>query len=357
MPAISFSRVDLPEPFCPTIPNASPGRTCEVDVAQRPELTRLRQRAPEDRLLQRAGRRQRDLEPPADAAADDLAGRDLGSRLRARPQYGPRSAARPRARSGPAWARRERCRGAASCRARVACRSVARNPSTYGVTGFAVAQDVDQPGVRRRRGQLLEAVEARASGRTTAGTSPRAGARRRGRRRSRSTSSQREAERRGRSARERSASRAAWSCAVSGTTIRSAGIRIANITSAEAICASTDAAGISSRGNQTFLTSSAFAISEPVPSCTAGLEEPPDGEPRQHEQRVVRDVARALPEHREDERVDAHHQRAGRRTTRAAEGRALVAGADLAAAAACGAARRSRSASRAAGAPPSGRRR
>ena len=54
----------------------------------------------------------------------------------------------------------------------------------------------------------------------------------------------------------------------------SIGIRIANMTSAEVVCASTDAAGISSRGNQTFLIRSAFARSDPLPSCTDDWKKP-----------------------------------------------------------------------------------
>jgi hypothetical protein len=85
----------------------------EIDVAQRPELARLRELPAEDRLLQRAGRRERDLEPPRHPTPDDLAGSDPGRGLRARRQCGPRSAARPTARAGPARGRPRRCRAAA----------------------------------------------------------------------------------------------------------------------------------------------------------------------------------------------------------------------------------------------------
>ena len=38
MPASASSSVDLPDPLGPTTPTASPRRTVEVDVAQRPEV-------------------------------------------------------------------------------------------------------------------------------------------------------------------------------------------------------------------------------------------------------------------------------------------------------------------------------
>ena len=53
------------------------------------------------------------------------------------------------------------------------------------------------------------------------------------------------------------------------------GIRIASITPIVTVCASTEEADTSSRGNQTFLISSPFATSEVVPSWIAGLEETP----------------------------------------------------------------------------------
>ncbi len=159
MPAISFSRVDLPGAVAADDPEGLARPDVNVDVAQRPELARLRQLPAEDRLLQRAGRRERDLEPPPDAAAHDLAGRDRGRRLRARPQGDPRTAGRPRARPARAPARRRRCRRAATCPGTVACSSVARTPFDVGRDGVGVAEQVDQPEVAGRGRKLLEAVQ------------------------------------------------------------------------------------------------------------------------------------------------------------------------------------------------------
>ena len=51
------------------------------------------------------------------------------------------------------------------------------------------------------------------------------------------------------------------------------------MTAAAVSWASTDAAGISSRGNQTFFTRSALAIRELVPSCTPAWKKPHTASP------------------------------------------------------------------------------
>src|SRR4051812_29638436 len=65
------------------------------------------------------------------------------------------------------------------------------------------------------------------------------------------------------------------------------------------------------------------------PELYPGLEEAPHRQPGEHEERVVRDVARGAPEHREDERVDAHHRERVDERPGEPERRALVAHPDF----------------------------
>ena len=67
------------------------------------------------------------------------------------------------------------------------------------------------------------------------------------------------------------------------------------------------------------------------PELDPGLEEAPDREAGEHEQRVVRDVPGHPPEHGEDERVDAHHRERVDQRPEDAERRAPEARAQLAA--------------------------
>ena len=68
MPATHFSRVDLPEPLCPSRPTVLPSSTSKVDVVQRPEVL-VRDAAEVDHpLLERRVALLRQAEPLGDVA-------------------------------------------------------------------------------------------------------------------------------------------------------------------------------------------------------------------------------------------------------------------------------------------------
>ena len=67
IPAIRRSSVVLPEPFRPMSPTASPRRDLGGDVAERPDVGRLRPSALDEEILERARLARVDAEAARDA--------------------------------------------------------------------------------------------------------------------------------------------------------------------------------------------------------------------------------------------------------------------------------------------------
>src|SRR5947208_18807 len=318
---MSLSSVDLPDPFRPTIPNASPGRTCRstpckaqssrVRGSSRRRIVSFNERLVLSVILNRRPTPRPTTSPGATSTADS----ELNGKAILVPLDDPEP---EQGQGGPDHEDVDEQRRAGNRRLgerRAEALDIGRD-------GVPVTHYVDQPPVARSGGQLLEPVEDRCEeeprqeqhGEQVLHVAEEDVHDRQQPREAKREADERPEDRK----RERHRLR-------SGRNGDQVG-RNQDHEHHEGRSELREDGGRRDQfaGEPDLLDQVCVADQRARPELNPCLEESPHGEPRQDEERVMRDVPGGAPEHGEDERVDAHHRKGVDERPDDSERRALV---------------------------------